>query len=188
MVEETIFAAFREIGRDLFLRGLVSSHGGNMSVRTPQGICITRTRCMLGRITRNDVVEADAVGPGPNDSLASSELIVHRAIYRSTGAGAVLHAHPPHATLLSMVRDALVPIDPEGCSLLQKVSIVSVDRTVAAGSPESTGAVSEALRAYGIVMLKKHGSFARGDTLEDAYMLTSCLEASSFYLYRLQGL
>ena len=187
MLEETVFAAFRDIGRDLFLRGLVSSHAGNMSVRTGQGICITRTKSMLGRITRDDVVDVNVVGPDPNDSRASSELIVHRAIYRVTGAGAIVHAHPPYATLLSMFRDELTPIDSEGCYLLQRVPVTSIEKTVTVGLPESAHAVSEALKEHKIIMLKGHGSFARGDTLEDAYMLTSSLEASSFYLYQLQG-
>lgn len=185
MLEEAMIAAFRDIGRDLFLRGLVSSHAGNMSVRTAEGICITRTKSMLGRIAPGDLVEVDAAGPHPNDGRASSELIVHRAIYRATGAGAVVHAHPPYATLLSMLQDELCPVDSEGCYLLEKVPVVDLGRSITIGLPESARAVSEALKENRIVVLKGHGSFARGETLEDAYMLTSSLEASSFYLYHL---
>jgi L-fuculose-phosphate aldolase len=47
--------------------------------------------------------------------------------------------------------------------------------------------VSNALKDYKIVMLRGHGSFARGDMLEDAYMLTSSLEASAFYLYHMES-
>ncbi len=86
-----------------------------------------------------------------------------------------------------MLRDELTPIDSEGCYLLQKVPVISIDKTITVGLPESAYAVSEALKEHKIMMLKGHGSFARGDTLEDAYMLTSSLEASSFYLYQLQG-
>jgi L-fuculose-phosphate aldolase len=142
---------------------------------------------MLGRITQDDLVHVDAIGPDPNDNRASSELIVHRAIYRVTGAAAIVHAHPPYATLLSMFQDELAPVDSEGCYLLEKVPVTSIDKTVSVGLPESAYAVSEALKEQKIIMLKGHGSFARGDTLEEAYMLTSCLEASSFYLYQLQG-
>ena len=42
MLEENSFVLFRDIGRDLFLRGLVSSHAGNISLRIGQKICITR--------------------------------------------------------------------------------------------------------------------------------------------------
>jgi L-fuculose-phosphate aldolase len=186
MLEETVFASFSDIGRDLFLRGLVSSHAGNMSVRNGQKILITRTKSMLGRLARNDIIEVDVAGPGPDDCRASSELIVHRAVYRATGAGAIVHAHPPYATLLSMLRDELCPVDSEGCYLLEKVPVVSVGKTITIGLPESAHAVSEALKEHRIVVLQGHGSFAIGETLEDAYMLTSSLEASSFYLYNLR--
>jgi L-fuculose-phosphate aldolase len=185
MLDETTFSAFRDIGRDLFLRGLVSSHAGNLSVRTGTAIWITRTGAMLGRITRDDAIEVDPVGPDPIDSHASSELTVHRAIYGATGAGAVVHAHPPYATLLSMLQDELTPIDSEGYYVLGRVHVVDIGAVVAAGLPESARAVSEALKEHRIVLLKGHGSFARGDTLEHAYMPTSSLEASSFYLYHL---
>ena len=185
MLDEATFSAFRDIGRDLFLRGMVGSHAGNLSVRTGAAIWITRTGAMLGRITRNDVIEVDPAGPDPIDSRASSELTVHRAIYHATGAGAVVHAHPPYATLLSMLQDELTPVDSEGYYVLGRVHVVSIGTIGTAGLPESARAVSEALKEQRIVLLKGHGSFARGDTLEHAYMPTSSLEASSFYLYHL---
>jgi L-fuculose-phosphate aldolase len=187
MLDEATFSAFRDIGRDLFLRGLVSSHAGNLSVRTGGAIWITRTGAMLGRITRDDVIEVDPVGPDPIDSLASSELTVHRAIYDAIGTGAVVHAHPPYATLLSMLQDELTPIDSEGYYVLGRVHVVNIGTIGTAGLPESARAVSETLKEQRIVLLKGHGSFARGDTLEHAYMPTSSLEASSFYLYHFLG-
>jgi L-fuculose-phosphate aldolase len=62
MLEENAFAFFRDIGRDLFLRGLISSHAGNISLRIGQKICITRRGSMLGRILPDDLVEVDAYG------------------------------------------------------------------------------------------------------------------------------
>lgn len=47
--------------------------------------------------------------------------------------------------------------------------------------------MSEHLKDYKVVLVRGHGSFARGDMLEEAYMLTSSLEASSFFLYHLKG-
>jgi L-fuculose-phosphate aldolase len=184
MLEESSFAMFRDIGRDLFLRGLISSHAGNISLRIGQKICITRRGSMLGRITQNDLVDVDLESPDSHVLRASSEIVVHRAIYRNTSALAVVHAHPPYATLLSMLADSLVPVDSEGSYLFKKVPVVSVEKTV--GSQESAELVSEALRDYRIVILRGHGSFARGDVLEDAYMLTSGLEASAFYIYHLE--
>jgi len=38
-----------------------------------------------------------------------------------------------------------------------------------------------------VVLIRSHGSFARGETLEEAYMLTSTLEASAFYLWHMEN-
>jgi L-fuculose-phosphate aldolase len=184
MPEKRIVAMFRNIGRDLFLRGLISSHAGNMSLRIGQEVCITTTGSMLGRITRGDLVEVDLDKPDVPVPRASSELIVHRAIYRNTNALAVVHAHPPYATLLSMLLNELIPVDSEGSYLLKKVPVVKVEKMI--GSLESAKVVSESLRDYRIVMMRGHGSFARGETLEEAYMLTSSLEAAAFHLYHLR--
>jgi len=183
VLEEKTFAMFRDIGRDLFLRGLISSHAGNISLRIGQKIFITRRGSMLGRIEPDDVVDVDLDKPGSHLLRASSEVVVHRAIYRNTSALAVVHAHPPYATLLSMLSDELIPVDSEGSYFFKKVPVVSVEKTI--GSLEAADLVSECLKDYRIVMMRGHGSFSRGDMLEEAYSLTSSLEASAFYLYHL---
>jgi L-fuculose-phosphate aldolase len=183
MMEERTFAMFRTIGRDLFLRGLISSHAGNMSIRLDDDLCVTRTGSMLGRLTPDDLVEVHLDSADARDTRASSELIVHRAVYRATSARAVVHAHPPYATLLSMVSDEIVPVDTEGRHYFPKVPVAAV--TDAIGSAEGARAVGERLADNRIMVMRGHGSFARGNTLEEAYMLTSSLEAAAFYLYHL---
>jgi L-fuculose-phosphate aldolase len=185
MLEENSFALLRDIGRDLFLRGLISSHAGNISIRIGQKICITRRGSMLGRIAPDDLVDVDLEKPDSHVLRASSEVVVHRAVYRNTSALAIVHAHPPYATLLSMLCDELIPVDSEGSYLFKKVPVVSVEKTI--GSREAAGLISECLKDFKIVMMRGHGSFARGDMLEEAYMLTSSLEASAFFLYHLEA-
>jgi L-fuculose-phosphate aldolase len=77
--------SFIDVGRDLFVGGLTTSHGGNMSVSDGQRIWITRTGAMLGRLSSEDIIEtpwyADVA-----DENASSELLVHRAIYHALAA------------------------------------------------------------------------------------------------------
>src|SRR4030042_122482 len=54
---------FRAVGRMLWEAGLVSSHGGNMSVRLPDGgLLITRTGAMLGRLDEGDLVTVAGLG------------------------------------------------------------------------------------------------------------------------------
>ncbi len=181
MLGETTFEDFRDLGRDLFLRGLISSHAGNMSVRQGNAIYITRRASMLGRLKRRDIVEVDLEANDGRILMASSEVVVHRAIYRNTSALAVVHAHPPYATLLSLLAEELIPVDSEGSYLFKKVPVISVEKTI--GSEEGAAIISSCMRDYKVVLMRGHGSFARGDMLEEAYMLTSSLESSSFLLY-----
>jgi L-fuculose-phosphate aldolase len=185
MIEETTFSVFRDIGRDIFLRGLISSHAGNMSIRLGEKILITRRASMIGQLKAGDIIEVEIEKDDGRIPMASSEFVVHRAIYENTNALSVVHAHPSYATLLSMSEEELVPIDAEGSYLLKKVPVVSPEKTI--GSEEASRVVSECLKNYKVVLIRGHGSFARGDTLEEAYMLTSSLESSAFLLYHHKG-
>jgi len=109
--------SFVRTGRDLFLTGAVSSHGGNMSVRRGDRIFITRTGSMLGRIGEHDVVWT-RMGECELDEACSREIVVHRAIYAATDARAIVHAHPAHTIFRSIVDSAIEPIDSEGAHVL----------------------------------------------------------------------
>lgn len=185
MMERSIFGQFKTMGRDMFLRGLISSHAGNMSVRVGDGIYITRRASMLGRLKESDIIELGIEQNDAHSLMASTELVVHRAIYKKTGALAIVHAHPPYATLLSMLEDELIPSDSEGSYFFKRVPVVSPKKTI--GSEEAAGLVSELMKDYKIVLIKGHGSFARGDMLEEAFMLTTSLEASAFFLWHLRS-
>jgi len=174
---------FKEIGRDIFLRGLITSHAGNMSARVKDQIYITRRSSMLGRLQSEDLIELELGQDHSQIPMASSELIVHTAIYKTTSARAIIHTHPPYATLLSMLQDEIVPVDSEGLYVFQKAPVVNPKKPI--GSEESASRVSEQLRKYKIVLVRGHGSFARGDSLEEAFMYTSSLESSSFFLWHL---
>jgi L-fuculose-phosphate aldolase len=183
LAKSSLFNIFRDTGRDIFLRGLISSHAGNMSVLVGNMVHITKRGSMLGRLKPADIIKLELEEDNPNLSQASSETVVHRAIYKKTDALAVMHAHPPYANLLSMTEDALIPIDSEGSFLFKKVPVVSPKNTIA--SEEAANIVSKYLKDYKIVLVRGHGSFARGATLEETHMFTSSLESSAFFLYHL---
>lgn len=171
---------FQCIGRDLFVSGLVSSHGGNMSRRSGNKLIITRRGSQLGRLDERDIIETDLFKDDANTRLASSETPVHRAIYAGTDAAAIVHIHPRAAISLSLLADEIVPIDTEGSCLLKKVPVISAD--IATGAPIAVP-VAEALNHHNIVMVRGHGCFAIGQQLEEAYKLVSCLEESAQVLY-----
>ena len=174
MIDQRLYEEFRTIGRDIFLTGLTSSHGGNMSVRAGDKIIIKRRGAQFGRLKQTDFVETSFKGKDSGIVRASTELIVHRAIYEQTSALAIIHSHPRTAIALSLTRDEIIPIDNEGSYWLRKIPVVSVE--MASGSSEMATKVSEALRGYKIIMQRGHGCFSIGQTLEEAYHWISALE------------
>lgn len=169
-----MYEQFRDIGRDIFTAGLISSHGGNMSVRVGDRVIITRRGSMLGRLSEHDLIETALEHDDSEIALASTEIVVHRAIYRRTNGLAVVHTHSPNTILRSMIDDEIIPIDSEASYLLHKVPVFSLPQT--AGSSEVAETVSEALRDYKCVVLRGHGPFAIGTVLEEAFQWISCLE------------
>lgn len=179
--DSAILEQFRRVGRDLFLAGAVSSHGGNLSVRLGDRIAITRRGAMLAHLEPRDVVVTGLEENDANVLLASTEVNVHRAVYRATAAQAIVHAHPPYTIARSLVCDEIVPVDSEGSYLLHKVPVVHAELT--AGSAEVAALLERWLREYDVVVLRGHGPFAIGHLLEEAYQLVSVLEATCRILH-----
>jgi L-fuculose-phosphate aldolase len=153
-----------------------------MSVRLGDRLLITRRGSMLGHLGPQDLIETGIFQNDSGIALASTELIVHRAIYRATSALAVIHAHPRAAIALSLLEDEIIPLDTEGSYLLHKVPVVATE--FSSGSQDLAEVISGALKNYKIAMLRGHGCFSTGQMLEEAYQWVSVLEeASQIILY-----
>ena len=167
-------------GKVLYREGLVNSHAGNISVRYKDSIYITKTGAMLGFLTERDIVKVPVFGKSEQDKEASSELIVHRAIYQNTDYSAIIHAHPVNAVAISFkLKDVFVPIDNEGKLFLGEVPIIEVEHP--SGSPELAETLSDFFRdsEKNVVIVKRHGSFVVHKDLNYALKLTSDLEFCS---------
>ena len=93
-----------------------------------------------------------------------------------TPALAIVHCHPRTAIAFSLSREEIVPIDNEASYLLKKVPVIWEE--FASGTPEMANKLATALQSYKIVMLRGHGSFAIGQTLDEAFHWSSTLEES----------
>lgn len=182
-----MFEDFAWVGCDLYASGAVSSHGGNMSVRLDEDrMLITRTGSMIGHLTSDDIIETTLRDCGdPRDETCSVELVVHRAIYAATGARAIVHTHAIHTVVRSLVEDVIVPLDSESKLRLIDIPVVVASETI--GSREAGEKLAAALRDRRVAVLRGHGPFARGETLEDAFQAVSCLEASCEILDALEA-
>jgi len=180
-----IITEFKRVGHDLCNRGLVS-YAGNLSVRLGDRLVITRRGCNLGSLEENDLIET---GIDKNDRftpLASVELPVHREIYRQTSALAIVHAHPPYAIALSLVKTEIVSNCGEGSPELEKVPVVGWNMEVKPGGLADI--IAGGLQDSRIVMVHGHGSFAVGQLLEEARDYTTMLEECSKVLCVLKSL
>ncbi len=165
---------FNKFGKKLVQYGLTHSHFGNMSVRVGDKMFITRSGSMLDELDENQVVEVHLHKPTSFDIIASSELIVHREIYKNTSALAIIHAHSPFAIILSLLIDEkeIIPMDSESIYFLHEIPII----TGKVGSTELAHNAADALKDHKAVIIKGHGTIAIGKILEEAYVHTCCVE------------
>ncbi len=181
-----ILSQFQTVGHELFSRGLISSHTGNLSIRLGERIIISRRGSMLNCLQEHDLIETGISRNSRSTPLASTELVVHRAIYRETQALAIVHAHSPHAVALSLTETEIIPHGAEGLSVVGTVPVVGWHMEAKTGSLANI--IAQALKQHRIIMVHGHGSFAIGQLLEEAYNYTTALEESCQVLYLLRSL
>jgi L-fuculose-phosphate aldolase len=170
-IPANILRELQEVGRDLYRLALVTSHGGNLSVRDGHEMWITGTGTMLGHLEARHIsrVRPDGSYEGPPPS---SDAILHSTIYALSGTQSVVHAHPRHAIALSFETDRFVPGDLEGQLHLEDVPVVEVGR-------RQVEQIAEGLQSRLVVLLRGHGAYARGQTLWEALHWMTALEESA---------
>jgi L-fuculose-phosphate aldolase len=172
---------FERIGKRLFSEHLVGGNFGNISARKgDEGFFIKRTKAYLD--VAGELVFVPLQGDAPQD--VSSEYRVHREVYRKTKHKAIVHAHPPCAVAASLVKDEVVPEDSEGMLLCPIIPVVRGSP----GSQEIADNVTHALVSSKLVIAQGHGTFAAGETLDEAYVYTSMAEHSCRVLLLKQNL
>jgi L-fuculose-phosphate aldolase len=168
-------------GARLAAHGLIVGAEGNMSVRLADGhLLITSTGRRKDEMTIDDLVTvsidrvtvADDERPGEVRPRPSSDLAIHRAIYRERpDVMAVVHAHVPAAMALTLAGEAPDPsVLPETAFHLPRLPVVPFGRM---GSEELAVRIARALSDRPIpfpdaVLLERHGAVTVGGTLEQA--------------------
>jgi L-fuculose-phosphate aldolase len=156
---------FKATGRALSSAGLIHGSSGNLSLRLNGHLLITTHGSNLADLKASDVVETGIFSEDANTPLASSELQVHRAIYEETDARSIVHAHPAGAVTLS-VRD--------NAAVIGKTPILGESTEIIPGALSAE--IARALKTCELVMVRGHGSFALGKTMEEALELTLAFE------------
>jgi len=177
-----MYEDFIKYGRLLFEEGLNNTHSGNMSRRYGDSIYITRHGARSGDLGFNDIVKVNLYDES-RDEGASIEVKVHRAVYiANPKIQAIVHAHPPYAIVLSLSSEKIVPIDMEGAFYMKEIPVLTKCETTI-----SSDCVAEnlpgLLGVYNVAVVRGHGAFAAGSSIEEAAMRLSVLESASRIIY-----
>ncbi|MBI3602235.1 MAG: class II aldolase/adducin family protein [Candidatus Omnitrophica bacterium] len=162
------------IGKLLWDKGLVFGFNGNISVRLDANtLLITATGTCLGYLTEKDILTMNVSGEVIGTGKASSERLMHTAIYKALpNVKCVVHTHTTYTTGFFLNNDHFTPKTFEAQFYLGQVkAIVQTAPSVTDPAP-----VVEALKANNIVVLKNHGVVAVGDDLFNAFVLIQELE------------
>jgi L-fuculose-phosphate aldolase len=166
-----------KVGKKLAQYRLIDGASGNMSCRIGDAVVITKTGTILDELTPQDFVTLKL---DEDSKEASSDLIVHRAIYSKTDYKAVLHCHGVYNVVLSLILDEITPLDLEGGLFLKKVSVVEGEFK----SEELAEKIADEIRKNGIVIVKGHGIYSAGKDIYDAFNKACYLEHSCEIIYR----
>jgi len=168
--EATLREAICAAGRRLGSRGLISAGEGNLSLRLADGSLLTTpTGRRKDELAPEDlaVVPLDpGVGLKPRGPHPSSDIAIHRAIYRARpDVVAVAHAHLPASMALTLAGEVPDPaVLPETAYHLPRLPLVPYG---AMGSEELAARIAAALAPADpplpvAVLLERHGAIAIG--------------------------
>lgn len=177
------------VGKRLWKRGFVSSNDGNISVRLPGGLILcTPTGVSKGTMKPRDLavltLDGEIVELGARKG-PSSEVKMHLGVYKEDPTvNAVVHAHPPRATLFAILGEPLSGL------LLPEVVLTMPEVLVAPYATPSTDAVAESIiplvKEQRVCLLEQHGTLSWADSLESAYLATEKLESLAALVYHLR--
>ena len=156
-----------EGGRRLAARGLVIGSSGNLSMRAGDQVVVTPTGLEIGDMKPEDMSIVDLDGTWVEGRLKpTSEVPLHLAIYRNTGAAAIAHTHAVTSAAVSCTCTELPPIH---YNCLQLGGPVRVAPYATYGSKQLAENVVEAIAGgRNAALMANHGSIAYGDSMNKA--------------------
>jgi L-ribulose-5-phosphate 4-epimerase len=165
---------------EMYAHGLITSTGGNVSVRIPgrDKIWITPNSSFKGALSPDMLVRVDLEGNPIGDFpyAPSSERMLHCAVYRNNpSVGAVIHSHAPKATTLGLAGLPFLPISTEAAFIgeIPRVPFVMP------GTIELADAVGAASKNAPAVIMQNHGLIVGGSNLRHAIDITLIIEQTA---------
>lgn len=186
-----IATSLSRLGSDFHRRGWVLGTSGNFSAvvsREPLRIAITSSSVDKGELSADHILEIDADGNVlAGEGRPSAETLLHLAVVRLRGAGAVLHTHSVWSNILSDVYAATGGVSIEGYEMLKGLEGVathehrewlpiienSQDMTRLAESVEEALTQHPGAHAF---LLRRHGLYTWGKDIAEAKRHVEILE------------
>jgi len=195
---QRLFPLMRDTGRAIMLTRGNNTHSGNLALRDPDDrdvFHITASGSQVGALVPSDVVPVRFSHVSWGDGRASTESTIHRRILAIPGVEASIHAHYLSAISVSFdAKDAqnflvyegeaqgteefsFVPIDRTGAWILGKVPSGTYREPV--GSKEMEARIPRYLADSPATLVKGHGPFVRGASLQECLHLLGVVDASA---------
>jgi ribulose-5-phosphate 4-epimerase/fuculose-1-phosphate aldolase len=194
-----IYETFRRVGGALRRVNGNNTHSGNLSVRDPEDAGLfytTASGSQIGALVPRDVVPVRFTEVSWGDGRASTESNIHRKVLSLPGANACIHCHHILSTVLSFdsrtrrlflkylgddaqgnQEFAFQPVDIHGAAILGAVMAGAYRQPV--GSIEMETRIPKYLESAPVTLVKGHGPFARGASLEECLLHVSVFESSA---------
>jgi len=168
----------------LYQRGFIAGTEGNVSaLETPERLWITPSGHHKGLLQPADLLLIDLQGGVLfGNGQPSSETPMHLALYRCRpDIRAVVHAHPPLATALTVAGCRLEPpLLPEAVVALGEVPTIAYQMPT---TWQFANAVGAAMRHAAAALLENHGSVTVGPSLHAAFNRMEIVERAAQVLY-----
>jgi ribulose-5-phosphate 4-epimerase/fuculose-1-phosphate aldolase len=183
-----------------------NTHSGNLSMRDPKDpdiFYITASGSQCGAPTIRDIVPVRFSGVSWGDARASAESAIHRRILGIPGINACIHCHHIVSTILTFdTRErqiflrylgtddegreefVLQPVDAFGATVVGGVKVGTYAQPV--GSAEMEERIPQELAEAPLTLVRGHGPFSAGASLEECLYRLSGLEVSSILLMNLK--
>jgi L-fuculose-phosphate aldolase len=164
-----------EIARRLYAKGLIAGNEGNVSVRDGERLYVTPGGVCKGYLVPDQLVVTDLEGRPLAGGHASSEILMHVAVYsQRPDVNGVVHAHPPVATGFAV---ASIPLDrPVLAEPVVTLGPVPVVPFGTPSTPELAERVAAAIPSAHALLLANHGALTVGETLWRAWERMETLE------------
>lgn len=194
-----VFQTFHAIGKAIGRVNGNNTHSGNLSMRHPQDpdrFYATASGSQIGGLIPQDIVPLHFTQVGWGDGRATTESNIHRQVLGLPGVNACIHCHHLMSTAITFdsrdsriflrypdgeaheLEDAVFqPVDIHGANIIGSVKVGTFRQPV--GSIEMEERIPRYLADASLTLVRGHGLFAAGPSMETCLKYVSVLENSA---------